>query len=253
VSRVLTWEGCFNVRDLGGLPTVDGRRTRRGALVRSDSLCRLSPAGCDELVRHGIRTVIDLRFPIELERDAVPHPFRDGSSGIVYLNAPINAGRDPAREEELSRIFADRTLARAELNVLDVDVNPVGIAGICAAVALAQPGGVLLHCHAGKDRTGIVVAILLGLVGVPDELIAEDYALSGANLAALTQEWLDGITQDPAERARLMAQAEPSREAILAVLEHLRDRHGGVEAYLSRGGMDAQDIGALTERLAEPV
>jgi protein-tyrosine phosphatase len=251
VSRLLAWEGCFNVRDLGGLPAAGGRRTRLGALVRSDTLCRLSPAGRDELLRHGVRTVIDLRFPIELERDAVPHPFRESAGGVAYMNAPINAGRDPAREAELSTVFADRTLTRAQLNVLDVDVNPVGIARICTAVARAQPGGVLLHCHAGKDRTGIVVAVLLALVGVPDDLIADDYALSGKNLAALTQEWLDGITQDPAERARLTQQAVPSPQAILAVLDHLRTKHGGVEAYLLSGGMTSDDVSTLRDRLLE--
>lgn len=252
MSRVLAWEGCFNVRDLGGLPTVDGRRTRPGALVRSDIVCRLTPAGRDQLLDHGIRTVVDLRFPTELERDVVPHPFRDGAAGVDYVNAPINAGRDPSRQAELSQAFADRGLSRAQLNVLDVEANPVGVAGICRAVARAQPGGVLLHCHAGKDRTGVVVAVLLALLGVQDDLIADDYALSGENLAALTREWLDGITQDPAERARLVHQAEPSREAIQAVLEHLRARYGGAEPYLLSGGLEPEEIVRLRERLLDP-
>jgi protein tyrosine/serine phosphatase len=249
-DRVLPWEGCFNVRDLGGLPTADGRRTRWGALVRGDTLCRLTPAGQDELVRHGVRTVIDLRFPPELARDPVPHPFRDGRDGVAYVSAPLNAGQTP---ENTAEFYARYPTAqtRAELNVLDVDVNPVGIARVCATVADAAPGGVLLHCHAGKDRTGIVVAVLLALVGVADDLIAADYALSAWNLPGLTQEWLDSITQDPAERARLMRQAEPSPEAIQAVLDQLRTRYDGVEAYLRWGGLSDDEIAALRDRLLD--
>jgi protein tyrosine/serine phosphatase len=249
-ERVLAWESCHNVRELGGLPTADGRRTRWGAMVRGDTLCRLTAIGQAELVRHGVRTVIDLRFPAELARDPVPHPFRDGRDGIVYVNAPINAGQTPAKEAEFYARYATAQ-TRAELNVLDVDINPVGIARICAAVADAAPGGVLLHCHAGKDRTGIITAVLLALVGVPDDVIAADYALSAANLSALTQEWLDSITQDPTERARLMRQAEPSPAAIQAVLDRLRTRYDGVESYLRSGGLADDQIAALRGRLLD--
>jgi protein-tyrosine phosphatase len=249
MSRILRWDACFNVRDLGGMPTAVGRRTRWGALVRSDTLCRLREGGRADLLAHGIRTVIDLRFADELARDPVPHPFRDGAA-LVYMNVPINAGQTPQNEAEFYARFATAN-TRTDLNLLEVDVNQVGLARICTAVARAEPGGVLLHCHAGKDRTGIVVALLLGLVGVPDELIADDYALSGEHLAALTQEWLDGITQDPTERARLVQQAEPAPEAILAVLDHLRTRYGGAATYLVGGGMNERDLRALSERLID--
>ena len=249
-ERVLDWEGCFNVRDLGGLPTADGRRTRRGALVRSDTLCRLTAAGQAALVAHGVRTVIDLRWPAELARDEVPHPFR-ARDGVTYLNIPITTGRDEAEMAANSVVFADRSLSRAQLNVLDVDYNQIGFARICAAVAQAPIGGVLLHCHAGKDRTGMVVALLLALIGVPDDLIAADYAMSALNLPALTREWLDRSSQDPAQRARLMRQAEPLPEAIQAVLDRLRERYGGAERYLLGGGMAPADVPALRARLLE--
>jgi protein-tyrosine phosphatase len=248
--RVLAWEGCFNVRDLGGLPTADGRRTRNGALVRSDTLCRLTPAGQTALVAHGVHTVIDLRWPAELERDEVPHPFR-ACDGVVYLNIPVTTGRDEAELIATAPIFGRPGLTRAELNVLEVDHNPRGIARICTEVARAPDGGVLLHCHAGKDRTGVVVAVILALLGVPDELIAEDYAMSAANLAALTHEWLDRSSQDPAERARLMRQAEPSPAAIQALLDRLRERYGGAEPYLLGGGMTPAHVAALRARLLD--
>ena len=96
-----------------------------------------------------------------------------------------------------------------------------------------------MHCQAGKDRTGAVVAVLLSLVGVPDEVIADDYALTALSLAPLISEWLDGMSSEPAERARLERLADPSREAMLETLAHLRRRHGGAEAYLLAGGRQA--------------
>jgi protein tyrosine/serine phosphatase len=108
---------------------------------------------------------------------------------------------------------------------------------------------VVVHCHAGKDRTGIVVALALALVGVPDEEIARDYALSRENLAGLAQEWLDGITQDPLEREALLRSADPAPEAMLELLGYLRERYGGAEAYLRSAGMTASDLLALRRRL----
>ena len=177
-ERALAWEGCLNARDLGGLTTVDGRRTRPAALIRSDTLCRLSPVGRAALIAHGVRTVVDVRFPSEIERDDPAHPFRDGPDGVLYLNRPTNVGH--TAEEEAAMVAGIRAAeSRLELNVIDLDANRAGFASIATAIARAPAGGVVVHCHAGKDRTGIAIALVLSLVGVPDETIAADYALSG--------------------------------------------------------------------------
>jgi protein tyrosine/serine phosphatase len=240
----------LNARDLGGLTTVDGRRTRPAALVRSDTLCRLSPAGRAALIAHGVRTVVDVRFPSEIERDDPDHPFRDGLGGVLYLSRPINVGR--TAEEDAAILAGIRAAeSRLELNLIDLDGNSSGFAGIVTAIARAPAGGVVVHCHAGKDRTGIAIALVLALVGVPDETIAADYALSGANLAGLTAEWLDGVSQDPVERARLLQQADPVPEAMLGLLAHLRRRYGGAEAYLVAGGAAPADLAALRTRLLD--
>jgi protein tyrosine/serine phosphatase len=251
-DRTLSWDACYNARDLGGLPTRDGGRTRWGALIRTDTLCRLTPAGQAALVAHGVRTIVDVRFPHEIARDPVPHPFSAGAPDApTYLNVPINSGLTPGQEAEVSKLFARGAASRGELNKLEIDVNPVGIARIVSAIAQAAPGGVVVHCHAGKDRTGIVVAMLLALVGVPDDVIVADYALSGLKLAELAREWLDGITQDPIERAALLRQAEPTREAMHETLDHLHGRHGGPDAYLLRGGATPDDLAALRARLVD--
>lgn len=249
-ERALAWEGCLNARDLGGLGTVDGRRTRPAALIRSDTLCRLSLVGRAALIAHGVRTVVDVRFPSEIERDDPAHPFRDGPDGVLYLNRPTNVGHT-AEEEAAMVARLGAAESRLELNVIDLDANRAGFASIATAIARAPAGGVVVHCHAGKDRTGIAIALVLSLVGVPDETIASDYALSGANLDGLTREWLDGISQDPVERERLTRQADPVPEAMLAPLEHLRRRHGGAEAYLVAGGAAPNDLAALRLRLLD--
>jgi protein tyrosine/serine phosphatase len=118
------------------------------------------------------------------------------------------------------------------------------------AVANAPPGGVLIHCLAGKDRTGIAVALLLALVGVDDAQIAADYALSEAGLAPELDAALAGAPSDE-ERARLVRSYDARPESMLSTLAHLRARHGGAEAYLARAGLSEADIQRIRERLLE--
>ncbi len=249
--RLLRWEACLNARDVGGYPTLDGGITRWRALIRSDTLCRLTPAGRAALLDYGVRTVIDLRFPEEVARD--PHPFATQppqAPPVLYRNLPVNAGRDPAYDVALSRAFATAETLD-QLYRIELDANVRGLASIAAAVARAPAGGVVVHCHAGKDRTGIVTALLLSIAGVPDEVVAEDYALSAVNLAGLTREWLESVTQDPQERARLARRTVPRPEVMLATLDYLRARYGGAEPYLLAGGATLDDLAALRRRLID--
>jgi len=248
--RFLQWDACLNVRDLGDFPTHGGAETRWGALIRADTLCRLTPAGCKALVAHGVRTIVDLRFPEEIARLA--HPFRNpvtAHNGVQYLNVPITTGRDPVRDAEVLAAFAT-VQSPVESYQLELDANPKGLARIATAVAQAPVGGVVVHCHAGKDRTGIVVALLLSLVGVADDLIADDYALSMVGLQSELDRWLAAMAPtDPVERSRLerMQLAEP--ETMLQTLAYLAERYGGAERYLRSGGMAEHDIATIRDRL----
>src|SRR5262245_34452194 len=240
VDRTLRWDACYNVRDLGGLPTADGRRTRWGALVRADILCRLTEAGRASLLGHGVRTVVDLRGPDELAEE--PNPFcQPTTDDTLYLHLPVND--DPAL------VAAIQATSPSEAYRMSLDGNHRRITRIASGVARAPSGGIVVHCHAGKDRTGVVVALLLALAGVSDETIAQDYALSGRNLAPLTEQWLDRVARDDAERAELALSAVPHPEIMLDTLAHLRERHGGAERYLLAGGATSADLAALRARL----
>lgn len=251
-DRILSWEGCFNVRDLGGLRTRDGHAVRWGALVRSDLLCRLTPAGAAALVDHGVRSIVDLRFKDEVARDWDRYPFRPAEgSPVRYVNAPLDAGRDPdAHANVLAAYLAAKS--RAELNRLDLDWHATGIGAAVREIADAPPGGVLVHCHGGKDRTGIVVALVLSVLGVDDGDIADDYAMTTLALEPLISEWLDEQAFDDAERERLTGLATPARDAMLDTLAYLRDRYGSAEEYLAAAGVTDEHVERLRARLLEP-
>lgn len=235
-GRELRWDGCLNVRDLGGLPTAGGGKTRFGAVVRADSLRRLSPAGWDAAVAYGIRTVIDLRFPEELEADP-PH---DLSVGVVSV--PL-FDRPPAHRVVLRGATPEEWVADAYLDAYER--RRPEVARAVAAVADALPGGgVVVHCAAGKDRTGMVVALLLRLAGVPAEAIAADYALSAASLAEDIAAWVAGAEDGDEREFRRRLGAAPAG-AMLRVLDGL----GDVRAYLLQGGVKERQLDAVVARL----
>ncbi len=239
VTRALAWDACLNVRDLGGLTTVDGRRVRRGALVRSDQLCRLNDDGRDALLAHGVRTVIDLRTPAEVEKN--PDPIWH-ERGVDYVLVP--------QQDEQFWKSIDPARTRAERDSLVLDQRAEFIVAMARVVANAAPGGVLIHCLAGKDRTGIAVALLLGLVGVSEADIAADYALSEAALANERAAALAAAADEEA-RARVMRGYDSRAETILATLAHLRVRHGGAVAYLTRAGLTDAEIERIRARLLD--
>jgi protein-tyrosine phosphatase len=240
-TRRLAWDGCANARDLGGYPTEDGRQTRWGAVVRSDSPAALTPAGRDALVAYGVRAVVDLRLPAEIAKH--PNPFADpGDHGVAYRNVSIV---DPAAG------FPPDTVTLAENYLWSLDRFRALVATAMAAVADAPQGGVLIHCAAGKDRTGLISALLLGLVGVAPETVAADYALTAEYLRPRDQRWLENGPGDRAEREALLVRYAPTAEVMLQVLDQLGRSYGGVEAYLRRAGMAPGDLDRLRDRLLD--
>lgn len=233
MRRVLDWEGCFNVRDLGGLPTVDGRVTRRGAVVRGDAPDGLTPAGWAALRAHGTRTIVDLRE--EDERAGGP------PAGIEAVQLPLD-GEDPEFWERWRSgpQFATPLYYRAHLERF-----PERSARVIAAVAGATPGGVLVHCVGGRDRTGQIAMLLLALAGVAPAEIAADYELSAAGLAR-RYEALGEEDQGPAVARYLAERKTSAREVIVGTLAEL-----DVAATLRAGGLSDEAMEAARRRLVD--
>ena len=245
-ERQLTWDACLNVRDLGGHPTPAGE-TRWGAIVRADALKRLTDEGWRELVGHGISTIVDLRMDEEREADP-PADVRDPVD-VVHVN--VLAGSPADYGEQLDALVdaletpSDKTKA-VYLDFLE-RFGPNWAAAI-RAVADAPPGGVLVHCQGGKDRTGIVVALLLSLAGVSDSEIAHDYAISERNLASIQLVWEDEAdTDDERERRRQIGRCPP--DAMHGVLAELERRHGSIRQFLLDAGATEDELDRAVARL----
>jgi protein-tyrosine phosphatase len=227
---------CPNLRDVGGYRAAGGRTTRWRTLLRSGSL---RPAGADAaagLAEYGLRTVIDLRTAAEADR--APSPLGVAARTVlVPLLGPGVRGLPPGLEAVYRYVIEERG-------------DQVG----SAISALARPGTLpaLVHCAAGKDRTGIVVGLVLAVLGVPDEIIAADYALSSGYLGAQAA----AIVGDVQDRAGLDRQAtadllESPPKLILDVLARARAGAGSVDGYLLAHGVSAADLDALRASLTD--
>lgn len=245
--RTLTWDGCFNVRDLGGHTTDDGRVTRFGRVVRADSVHRLSEAGWRAMTDYGVRTVVDLRYPGELEED----PPRDVDLDVVHLSLLGEPDRERWSEVEARAVATGTAVGFTRVVYLDaLETYRENLAAAVGAVGHAERGGVVVHCHAGKDRTGLVTALLLRLVGVSTAEVARDYALSEQNLAARNEEWIEEAA-DEEERAWRRRVSSTPADGMQEVLDELDCRYGDVAAYLRAGGADEADLEAARARLLD--
>ena len=247
-ARDLDWDGCLNVRDLGGLPTEDGSETRFGAVIRADSVGFLSEDGWTALVEGGVTRIVDLREGFEVADD----PPRDLAVEVAHV--PILDRFDEeswAEIETLSRTAPTHAEAQRLVYLRFLDHCRPRFVQAVAAVAEAEAiGPVVVHCHGGKDRTGLVVALLLRLAGVPIASIAEDYALSAERLRTRHDAWLAQAADDD-ERARLERITSTPAAAMRGVLVALDEQYGGAEQYLLDGGLAPELLGAVRSRLRE--
>lgn len=238
LARRLTWGRCQNARDLGGLPTFDGEVIRPLALVRSDNLDRLGEDGVRTVraLRPGL--VLDLRSSWEAAR--FPNPLADDA---CYRHVSL---LETADETLRTRLNALETLEAYYDAMVDEFALLIGRA--LAAMADAPPGPIVVHCHAGKDRTGLIVALALSVAGVRRSAIAEDYAFSDACLAEHYAAELAEL-HDEERRARLRSWQHSRPATILNVLDRLEREYGSVAAYLRRAGVTTEQSSALKARL----
>lgn len=236
-TRHLPVEGTYNIRDLGGYATATGPTAWR-RILRADGLHRLAPAGIEAIVAAGVTTVIDLRHADELAHQ--PNPFA-GHDGVAYHNVSLLEGLAPDLLQDGDVLLALYKLALSQ--------RQQALAEVLRIIADAPAGTVLFHCTAGKDRTGIVSALLLGIAGVEAGVIVEDYALTAALIAPMVEELVAGALARGADASsfrRLLA-SEPA--TMVATLAFIEAEFGSLPAYLRHIGLDVATTNRLRNRL----
>lgn len=235
----LDWEGCWNARDLGGLPTSSGEVVRTGALVRSDHLSRLTGRGWRSLRTHGVRTLVDLRTAAEVLAEPTSPP-AEVRTDVIELEDGLEG--DPRFDSWVTTGLFGTPLYYAPF----LERFPARCARAVAAVAHAEAGGVLVHCSKGCDRTGLVVALLLTLCDVDPDAIADDYSLTTERLRSPLAREL-GREDDEVEIAAVLERegCPGPREAMSQALQDM-----DVRASLRAGGLTHEDVSALRRRLA---
>lgn len=234
--RDLNWDGCWNVRDFGGLPLAGGGTTRPGRVVRGDSPDRLSPAGWEALWGFGVRTVIDMRRVDECASDVV----RPQGLGVhrvswdEYPDQEWNTRNVPPGLPGSMRAF--------------LRDYPVAIADTARLLVGSAPGAVLVHCAAGRDRTGLFAIVLGALVGVEPQALYDDYRYSFDRLIPLFREL---GRQDEIDFFESEAYADDRRQ-VLAEARSVIDELDAAAArrVLSDGGLTEREIEALHGRVA---
>lgn len=239
LPRHLGLTGTYNLRDTGGYRTLHGRTTRWRTFFRSDSLHRLPLAGQTTLLDYGVRTVIDLRRADE--RQMAPNVFA-GSPTVAYhpvsllADAPPQSGARPRPLVDIYRMILDERQEQLRQ----------------ALATLAAPGGLpaVVHCTAGKDRTGLIVALVLGLVGVPVTTIVEDYGLTAQYLVGT---YLDEVRQRAAQSGIpwewYQHQIDCYPEFMHATLQYLEERYGSIAAYVRAIGCSEAECARLQAAL----
>lgn len=241
-ERHLRFEGLENVRDVGGLPLREGGTTRYGVLLRSASLLEASPADVRRLVdEYGLRVVLDLRTPGEVERDG---PTAVAAAGVETVPLTfIGESREwlPETGEDTD------PLLRNYLGYLGD--HPANVVEAVRRIASRAPA--LAHCAAGKDRTGVVCALSRAVAGVPHDEIVADYAMTAEVIDGVVARLAASPTYAEDMTSRDIALHTPRAATMDRVLTLLEERHGGPLGWLEAHGFGADEQAALRARLRD--
>ena len=256
-------EGAVNVRDLGGLPTADGHQTAGAQLLRADNLQDLSPSDVARLVRDiGVTTVVDLRSSNELKSEG-PAPL-DAMAGVRHAHHPVLPELGSNTD-----MIADALLTKAELTKADRDKSryprdpvcghylgyledrPDQVVAALRSIAHCE-GAALVHCAAGKDRTGVVVALALTVAGVTPRAVVDDYAATAERTDAIVARLLASPTYARDIGSKPADSHRPRPETMAAFLEQMDSRYGGVLRWLTDHDFSEDDLRLLRAKLLGP-
>ena len=255
--RWIELENAVNVRGVGGLPADDGGRTRHGQLVRSDNLQDLSPADVTRLVEEiGVTTVIDLRSVGEVESEG-PGPM-EALTSVPHLHLSLipEGGAMTDVAKDALAINRERAIKRDPDDVAGafyigyLEDRPDSVVNALRAIA-DTPGAALVHCAAGKDRTGVVVALALSAVGVPRDEVIADYVATGERIEQI----LDRLRASPTYAQDVdnvpAHEHDPRPEIMERFLARLDDEYGGPLGWLTAHGFTDADVERLRAKLLE--
>ncbi|HVV09536.1 tyrosine-protein phosphatase [Amycolatopsis sp.] len=251
----LELEGAANARDVGGLPTADGKRTAARRLLRSDNLQDLTPADIKLLVGDlGLSTVVDLRSSREVELEG-PGPLRAVDS-VRHMHFSMHAEAGENTDAAAEALFARResTLARFPENPMTalylgyLEDRPDNVVAALRAIRDA-PGAALVHCAAGKDRTGVIVALALTVAGVARDEVVADYAASGERIDAILARLKASSTYAADLSKRPTPDQTPRGETMTLFLDQVDRRYGGVATWLTDQGFTAAEAEELRAKL----
>ena len=234
--RNLNLDSVQNLRDLGGYSTKEGRKTKWGIFLRSGDMSAMTKDDQAALLRQGIRCVIDLRMAKEIA--IAPNVFSD-SKKVAFFNHDFWGTRfDDYRSKRKSATPEEKL---SDLYCAGLEINGFVMAAVMKTLASSE-GSFVFHCRSGKDRTGLVAALLLVIAGVPDEVVAKDFGLSTTYLNE------PELTEDDLKKPGAY-QKGSAPETMTLTLDFLGDRYGGVEGYLSDQGVSVSEIESVREKI----
>lgn len=245
-SRHVAFDACFNFRDLGGYPTASGRTLRWARLYRADALHRLTQGDLQAFAGLGIHTVIDLRSMTEV----ADYGRVSEASGVAWRHLPMLDDVRLAPPDPDAGPVIEEPDGPGPAYLLLAEQYRQSIVQVFGVLGEASAYPAVFHCTAGKDRTGILAALILDILGVPDEVIAQDYALT-ERAQERSMAWIE--EHEPGYSAFLatvpldLRQARP--EKILGFLSCLRHRYGSTRDFLLRSGVPAEALESLARQL----
>jgi protein tyrosine/serine phosphatase len=249
----VTWielDGACNARDLGGLPTVDGRVTRTGVLLRADNRQDLTARDVEELSHRGLGTVLDLRTTAEIELLG-PGPLH--GTPVKHLHLDLIPHGFEGRSV-LERTIPDENAPEHAVDHLYFDYvrdAPDAVATALRTIADPHSGAVLVHCAAGKDRTGVLVALALELVGVRRDAIIADYARTDERIERIVERLMSTPVYSEHATGRTLDSFRPHVWNMERFLDRVDREYGGVHGLAMSVGVDEETVARLSRRLLE--